>query len=160
MLPHFAGAATPYMDTGSRGAILGLSTATSLPRLYRGCMEGVSYEMYLNYRRMKACGIDFDHLYATGGGARSPMWMQMKADIFLKPVTALQTADAGTVGSAMLTGVAVGLFPSLEAAAEKMVRPIHTYTPDLDQHERYMKHFERYEAVYAAVRPLMEGGAE
>lgn len=160
VLPHFAGAATPYMDTGSRGAILGLSTTTSLPRLYRGCMEGVSYEMYLNYRRMKACGIDFDHLYATGGGARSPMWMQMKADIFLKPVTALQTADAGTVGSAMLTGVAVGLFPSLEAAAEKMVRPIHTYTPDLEQHERYMKHFERYEAVYAAVRPLMEGGAE
>lgn len=159
VLPHFAGAATPYMDTGSRGAILGLSTGTTLPQLYRGCMEGVSYEMYLNYRRLKDCGIDFDRIYATGGGARSPLWMQMKADLFLKPVTALETADAGTVGSAMLTAVAVGLFPSLEAAAEKLVRPLHTYTPNLASHERYMNYFERYSAVYAAVRPLMEGGA-
>ena len=106
VLPHFAGAATPYMDTGSRGAILGLTTATTVPELYRACMEGVAYEMRLNYEALSDSGIRFTGIRATGGGAKSKVWMQMKADILNMPVTALKTVDAGTVGCAMLTGVA------------------------------------------------------
>ena len=109
VLPHFAGAATPYMDTGSRGAILGLSAGTTLPEIYRACMEGVAYEMRLNYDALADSGIHFTKLHATGGGAKSRVWMQMKADILNLPITSLKTSDAGTVGSAMMTGVAVGV---------------------------------------------------
>ena len=109
VLPHFAGAATPYMDTGSKGVIVGLTTDTSVSEIYRACMEGVVYEMLLNMEYLKDSGVHFQMLHATGGGAKSEVWMQMKADILKLPITALNTVDAGTVGSAMLTGIAAGL---------------------------------------------------
>ena len=155
VLPHFAGAATPYMDTGSRGAILGLTAGTTLPEIYRACMEGVAYEMRLNYDALADSGIHLTKLHATGGGAKSKVWMQMKADILNLPITALKTSDAGTVGSAMLTGVAVGTFRDLEEAAAVMVQQRETYDPDPQRHEQYMRVYERYRKVYHAVRPLM-----
>lgn len=155
VLPHFAGAATPYMDTGSRGAILGLTAGTTLPDIYRACMEGVAYEMRLNYDALADSGIRFSKLHATGGGAKSKVWMQMKADILNLPITSLKTSDAGTVGSAMLTGVAVGVFRDLAEAAAIMVRQMETYQPDPRRHEQYMRIYERYRKVYQAVRPLM-----
>ena len=155
VLPHFAGAATPYMDTGSRGAILGLTAGTTLPEIYRACMEGVAYEMRLNYDAIADSGIHFTKLHATGGGAKSMVWMQMKADILNLPILSLKTSDAGTVGSAMLTGVATGVFRDLEQAADVMVHRRETYLPDPRRHEAYMRIYERYRKVYQAVRPLM-----
>ena len=155
VLPHFAGAATPYMDTGSKGAIIGLTAGTGLPEIYRACLEGVAYEMYLNYKALFGSGIRFSKLNATGGGAHSALWMQMKADVLNLPITALKTVDAGTVGSAMLTGIAIGIFRDLADAAGKMVEETVTYSPDNARHEAYMKVFEKYEKVYGAVRPLV-----
>lgn len=155
VLPHFAGAATPYMDTASKGAVLGLTTGTTLEQIYRACMEAVVYEMYLNMQALSGSGVKFKSLRATGGGANSSVWMQMKADVLNMPVTALKTVDAGTTGCAMLTGVAVGLFRNLEAAAEYMVKEMVTYMPRKDMHEAYMKNYERYSRLYAAVRPLV-----
>ena len=94
-------------------------------------------------------------LNATGGGARSAVWMQMKADMLNLPMTALKTADAGTVGSAMLTGIAIGLFRDLQDAADHMVEEIRTYYPRPEMHEKYNRIFSRYEQVYQAVRPLV-----
>ena len=155
VLPHFAGAATPYMDTGSKGVIIGLTTDTDTAEIYRACMEGVAFEMYVNYLAVKKSGVHFERINATGGGARSKIWMQMKADILNIPITALKTVDAGTVGSAMLTGVAAGIFSGLEDAAAHMVEETATYTPDTAMHEKYMRIFERYRRIYEAVRPLV-----
>lgn len=155
VLPHFAGAATPYMDTGSKGAILGLTTDTSVAEIYHACMEGVVYEMYLNMQAMKPSGIKFRKLYATGGGAHSAVWMQMKADVLNMPIVALKTVDAGTVGCAMLTGIATEIFADLADAASHMVEETVAYEPRQEMHEAYMKNYERYSKVYNAVRPLM-----
>lgn len=155
VLPHFAGAATPYMDTGSKGAILGLTVASTAADIYRGCMEGVVYEMYLNYQSLAGSGICFEKLNATGGGAHSSLWMQMKADVLNLPITALKTVDAGTVGCAMLTGVAIGMFRELKEAARLMVEETVTYRPRQEIHEKYMRVYERYRKVYEAIRPLM-----
>ena len=155
VLPHFAGAATPYMDTGSRGVIVGLTTATTVADIYRGCMEGVVYEMVLNMEYLRDSGIHFGRLNATGGGARSEVWMQMKADMLDMEVTGLSTVDAGTVGSAMLTGIAIGCFDNLSEAASKMIHEIRTYYPDKEMHEKYMDIYKRYRELYSAVRGLM-----
>ena len=155
VLPHFAGAATPYMDTGSKGAILGLTTGTTAAEIYCACMEGVAYEMRLNYEALAGSGIHFEKLHATGGGARSKRWMQMKADVLNLPITALKTVDAGTAGSAMLTGIAAGLYRDLPQAAAHLVQEMETYYPRSDMHAKYMKIYERYKALYHAVRPLM-----
>ncbi|MBO4356332.1 MAG: carbohydrate kinase [Clostridia bacterium] len=155
VLPHFEGAATPYMDIGSKGAIIGLMTSTTAADLYRACMEGVVYEMRLNYESLSETGVRFKKLIATGGGAKSKIWMQMKADVLNLPITVLDTVDAGTIGSAMLTGIAVGLFKDLESAAACLVRKKETYYPRAEMHEKYMKIYERYKKVYNAVRPLI-----
>lgn len=155
MLPHFAGAATPYMDTGSKGVLVGMTTATTPADIYRACMEGVCYEMYLNYTNIKEAGARPEKLHATGGGARSAIWMQMKADVLGIPIVALKTVDAGTVGSAMLTGIALGIFKNLDDATEAMVEKTVTYEPRMEYHEKYMEVYKKYEKLYMAVRELM-----
>jgi xylulokinase len=155
LLPHFAGAATPYMDTGSRGALLGMTTATTAADIYRACMEGITYEMYLNYRNVLSSGAKPDKLHATGGGAHSDVWMQMKADVLGLPIVSLKTVDAGTVGSAMLTGIAMGVFADLDDAAAHMVEQTHVYEPRAEYHEKYMEVFTKYEKLYDAVRGFM-----
>ena len=155
VLPHFAGAATPYMDTGSRGVIAGLTAASTAADIYRGCLEGVVYEMCLNVEHLEKSGLQYHRIRATGGGAKSALWMQMKADMLNVPVEALRTPDAGTVGSAMLTGAALGYFGNLQEAAEQMVEVRRTFEPRLEMHEKYRKIYERYRELYEAVRPLM-----
>jgi xylulokinase len=155
VLPHFAGAGTPYMDMGSKGAVVGLTVASTFQDIYLACMEGVVYEMKLNVEKLKEAGISFQMLRATGGGANSQCWMQMKADILEIPVQALDASDAGTVGSAMLTGIALGCFESLEDAAAHMVRSKEVYEPRQEQCERYRKVYQRYRRLYQAIRPLL-----
>lgn len=155
VLPHFAGAATPYMDAGSKGAILGLTAGSTVSDIYRGCMEGVVYEMMINMECLKDSGIRFQMLHATGGGAKSAVWMQMKADILNIPITELKTVDAGTVGSAMLTGIAAGCFADLADAAAHMVEKKKVYYPDSARHHNYMAVYHRFKKLYEAVRPLV-----
>ena len=155
VLPHFAGAATPYMDIGSKGAVIGLQTDTTVSDIYRACMEGVAYEMLLNMERLKDSGIHYKMLHATGGGARSEFWMQMKADILNVPIAALKTVDAGTVGSAMLTGIVAGCFENLEDADAHMVEKRQVYEPRPKMHEKYQEIYKKYRELYGAVRPLV-----
>lgn len=143
------------MDTGSKGAIIGMTTATTVAEIYRGCMEGIAYEMLLNMEYLRDTDVRFKKLQASGGGAASSLWMQMKADVLNIPMTALHTADSGTVGSAMITRAAIGCFGSLQEAAAQMVREKETYYPDPRQHERYMEIYERYRQLYAVLRPLV-----
>jgi xylulokinase len=155
VLPHLAGAATPYMDSGAKGAIVGLTLGTGAREVYLACMEGVAYEMRLNRERLAASGVHFDRLVATGGGARSKRWMQIKADVLGIPFDALEVEDAGTVGCAMMAGVAAGAFRDLREAAAAMVKRTDTYEPDPARHLRYSDVYARYEKLYGAVRPLV-----
>ncbi|MGE4485000.1 MAG: L-fuculokinase [Oscillospiraceae bacterium] len=155
VLPHFAGAATPYMDTGSKGAIIGLTAANTVSDIYLACLEGVAYEMRLNMEKLAGAGIRFGALRATGGGANSKLWMQMKADILNIPIVTLSAVDAGAAGCAMLTGIAVGCFRDLDDAARRMVRERDAFYPRKEQHEQFMKVYERYRRLYDAVRPLV-----
>ncbi len=111
--------------------------------------------MRLNQELLKDCGVSVAPLHATGGGAKSRVWMQMKADVLNVPVTALMTSEAGATGSAMLVGVALGLYPDLEAAAEKMVKVREVFEPRPEAHERYEAVYQRYRKLYQAVRPLV-----
>ena len=101
---------------------------------------------------MKIAGLDISR---HRGGARSAVWTQMKADVLNVPFTTLATANAGTVGSAMLTGIAVGFFQILDEAAAHMVEKTRDYLPDVERHEKYMEVYRSCRKVYDAVRGLM-----
>ena len=157
VMPHFAGAATPYMDNGSKAAFLGVTMETTKADMYKAIMEGVTYEILLNLKRLEKAGINPQRLYATGGGAMSSVWLQMKANILGVPITGLSAPEVGTVGTVMLSGVAVGAFTDMDNAKAVMVKEGKTYYPDKQKHEKYRQIYKCYEKIYEAVRPIIIG---
>jgi len=154
LLPHFAGAGTPNMDADSKGAILGLTVSTTQEDLYLACMEGICYEMRLNIAYLKKAGIAFSGLRCSGGGANSRVWLQMRADIFNMPVTALNSKEAGGTGSAMLAGIACGVFRDLPEAAKAMISERETFMPCKETAEKYRTYYEKYTRIYETIKTL------
>lgn len=154
-LPHFAGAATPYMDEGSKAAFLGVTLETKKEDLYKAILEGVAYETLINLKELEKSKIAPKSLYATGGGANSKVWLQIKADIFGLPITPIDAPEVGALGTIMLAGVSVGAFRDLQEAKSVMVKEKGTIYPDMKKHKEYMEHFKKYEKIYNSVRNLM-----
>ncbi len=154
VLPYFAGAATPYMDIDAKGAILGLSLDTTAEEIYRALMEGVTYEMLLNLERLQEAGVYINELRATGGGATSEVWLQMKADILNCKIITLGNAQSGTLGCIMLAGVACGLYENIQQAQKKLVKLGKEYYPRSEQHEIYMHYYNVYKKIYAATKSI------
>ncbi len=150
VLPHFAGAATPYMDSSARAAILGLTFEHTQGDIYKALMEGTSYEIYHNLVEMEQHGYTLDAVTATGGGANSPVWLQIKADIFGIPVRSLSGTQIGAAGTALLAGRAVGLWDD----STRLISEKTTYYPDPARHETYRKHYATYRHIYPAVKEV------
>jgi xylulokinase len=157
VLPHFEGSYTPWMDPDSTGAILGLRLSTSREQLIRALLEGVTFELLENVVRLEEAGVTVGTIRATGGGARSPLWLQLKADITGRPVTRVATEEAGCLAAACLAGVGVGAFSTVAQALESFVRLGPTYEPRSTVHEAYRPLFDKYRRLYATLRPLDVG---
>lgn len=155
VLPHFAGAANPYMDNGSKAAMIGLTLEHSDDDIYKALMEGVTYEIMYNIEHLEEFGIYPEKLYATGGGASSDVWLQIKADILNRPVTSLLAKEAGACGTCMMTGVAIGIFKDLYDARAVFVKEKKTYLPNAENTSLYRKYYEAYKKLYTAVRPIV-----
>ena len=151
-LPHFVGSGTPHLDPHSRGALLGLTLETTKPQVTRAVLDSVNYELKLNIDRMEEAGIEIAELRAIGGGAKSETWLQMKADVFNKPVVALKTQEAASWGAAMLAGHAIGLFPSVRDAAESLVKATRTWEPDPERSRVYAEKYQRYVGIYEMLK--------
>ena len=152
VLPHFAGAGTPYMDPGAKGVITGLTIEHSLSDLFKAVLEGIDYEMRVNVEALKRAGIQIERLHATGGGAKSGKWLQIKADVLGLPIVSLGDSEAGIIGSILLTGVATGAFQSLAEGAALFVKKLGTYLPDPARHAAYDECFKHYRELYGATR--------
>jgi len=157
VLPHFEGSYTPWMDPGSAGAIVGLRLSTTKAGFVKALLEGITFELMENITRMQAAGVAVGELRATGGGARSPVWLQLKADITGRRVTGVAMEEAGCVAAACLAGVGAGVFRSIEEALARFVRIAEIYEPRPEVHEAYLGLFARYRGFYQAVRPLVAG---
>lgn len=152
IMPHFAGAANPYMDENSKAVIAGLTLGTTKADLYRAVMEGVTYEILLNLDRISEENITVKKLYATGGGASSQEWLQIKADILGREITALDTSETGTVGTVMLSSVALGACKNLYEARNIFVKERKTYYPDMGKNKKYRVIYEKYKKIYSSAK--------
>lgn len=155
VLPHFAGAATPYMDNESKGAIIGLTSETKSIDIYQALMEGVTYEMFINIENLEHSGMKIEKIVATGGGATSSLWLQIKSDILNKPIVSLGAAQSGTLGCVMLAGIACGIYNSIEEAEKIFVKEKQTYYPNAQKHEEYKKIYKKYKKLYSAVKSVL-----
>lgn len=144
VIPHFAGSGTPDMDTLARGAILGLRFEHGAGAVYRALMEGVTYEMAYNLEALAAVGIRVTELRAVGGGAKSALWLRIKAGVTGCPIVPLEVEEAGAAGAAMLAGTAAGVFSTLGEAAEAFVRVGAAVEPDPGDRAVYAGNYARY----------------
>ncbi|NLO34982.1 MAG: hypothetical protein GX112_01355 [Clostridiaceae bacterium] len=156
VLPHFAGAATPYMDAGAQGLMAGLTIDTRPEEMIRGILEGITFEIMINVERLAGAGVAIDELAAVGGMARSETFLQLKADMMGKPVTSLLVSEAGTLGVAILAGTACGAFRSHQEAVAGLVRKKRVYEPDPQQYAKYQARFSTYKKLYPLMQELQQ----
>ncbi len=154
ILPHFTLTGTPYFDTASRGAILGLTLNTTREQIVSAVLSGVTYEMKLNLELLRSAGVEIGRLRAIGGGAKSRIWVQRKADIMGIPVAVLETTEAASLGAAMLAGKAAGIVKDLGEMAREVVRIKSVCEPDAKRHATYEKIFAVYRSLYPALRSI------
>jgi len=154
VLPHFSGSGTPYLDFNSRGVIAGLTLDTDKYQVYKAILEGTSYESRLNIECMEKCGIEVNELRCIGGGAKSRLWLQMKADITGKRVAELEVSEAGCLGAAILAGIGCGAFKTAEEAVDRYIRVKNEYLPDGDMHEIYSEAYSKYVNMYQLSKVL------
>jgi len=121
-LPHLAGERTPHMDPQAQGAWVGLTLRHHRGHLVRAVMEGVVLALRQGFELMLELGVPAKRVVASGGGTQHPLWLQLQADIFKRPIYRTQTKEAAAVGAALLAGVGVGVYPDARAACRQTVR--------------------------------------
>lgn len=154
VVPHFAGSPSPRADIDAYGAIVNLTLGTKRGEIYRACMEGEAFEMKYNIQTLEANDIPITELRTVGGGSRSPQWLQIRADIFGKKVVAMNYEEAGTLGTAILAGVASGCYTSVKEAANTLNQVKTTYYPDEKANSYYAERYEKYKQLYDLLKPV------
>lgn len=150
--PHFTMAGTPYMDAKPVGGIVGLTLGTEKPEFLRAVLEGISYEMKLNLDILTEAGVSVKEFRAIGGGAKSDFWLQLKADMYNRPVVRLQVAEAAAMGMAIAAGVGVGKYSSASKAAAKLVSRQEVFEPDPENAKIYDEKLAQYRELYPSLK--------
>ena len=130
-LPHLTGSGPPDLCPEMKGSLIGLTPAHGQKHIIRALMEGVAMILCRVLEATEGLGLTADRIVCLGGGAKSPVWCQIKADATGREiVTTDGYENAGCLGAAMLAGTAAGMFPSLEEAVDRLVREDRRYLPD------------------------------
>ncbi|MGC4105291.1 MAG: xylulokinase [Thermomicrobiales bacterium] len=156
-LPYLSGERTPHRDPLARGTFFGLTTRHAQAHLTRAVMEGVVFSLRESIAIMQELGIRIDHVRATGGGAKHPLWIALQADIFGLPVYRTQADEGPALGAALLAGVGAGVFADVDAASASVAveEPGRLPTPALAA--RYDALSPLYRDLYTRSADVMHG---
>lgn len=154
-LPYLSGERSPLWDPDACGVFFGLKFSTARENFFRAVLEGVAYALRHNLEVADAAGASAQKLYATGGAANSPLWMQIKADVTGKPIQAACADTAAALGAAMLAGVGAGCYPDLETAAGLCVRPGRLCVPRPEAQAVYEEYYPIYRQLYRDLKETM-----
>jgi len=156
ILPHFTSTGTPHMDPDPLSAVVGLTLATTKAEVTKAVLEGPTYEMKLNLELLNKAGVRVKRLRAVGGGAKSDVWLQIKADIMGVPIVRMEVTEAACLGVAMKAGVAAGVYSSEAQAVEATCRHGAEFAPEPKRQARYEELLRGYEKLYDALKPVNE----
>jgi xylulokinase len=152
-LPYLSGERTPHRDPLARGAFVGLTQRHSLGHLARAVMEGVGFSLRDGQTIMAELGLPISELRAIGGGARSPLWRQIQADILGTPLVTMRAEEGPAFGAALLAGVGAGLYPDLRSAVESAVATGETIEPRPAAQQVYAELYALYRQLYGLLKP-------
>jgi xylulokinase len=154
-LPHFTPPLWPRTITDTAGMILGLKTSTTRGEILKSIMESATYYFADSLDALKAMGVRNDCFIATGGGAKSDAWLQIKADIFGVPFMRPAFSEGSLMGAAMLAGLATGVWGSAREATNLFVRTERVFEPDAARHAIYRERRTLFRQIYPANRAIL-----
>ena len=153
-LPYLMGERTPHLDATARATWVGLTAKHTRADLIRSVIEGVSFSQKDGLDIIEGMGVPVSAVRVSGGGARSPFWRQLLADILNKPVVTLDTQEGSAYGAALLGMVGTRAFRSVEEACHATIREVGRTEPRPEQAARYGEAHKTYQAIYPALKPI------
>jgi xylulokinase len=153
-LPYLQGERTPHADPDARGAFVGLTLRHDRGAHVRAVLEGVAYGLRDSLELLRGLGVEAHVGRASGGGARSDLWLRIAASVLDLPLERPVVEEGSAYGAALLAGVAVGSFGDVHEAVEACVRTRGRIEPEPSWREAYEAGYARFRALYPALRPL------
>ena len=153
-LPYLMGERSPHNDPNARGTFIGMTMDTTREEMTQAVLEGVVFGLRDSFEVAKKLGIQIERTKICGGGAKSPLWRQMVADILNVKVDIPKSEEGPSMGGAMLAAVACGEYASVEEAAEKIVEIVDTVEPIPENAARYEKQYQKFRRIYPTVKEL------
>ena len=151
-LPYLSGERTPHADPLARGAWIGLTASQGRGHLVRAIVEGVTYSLRESLELFRKLSVPVDQIRATGGGARSPFWRQVQADVFGQPVSTINVDQGPAFGVALLAAVGAGAFKDIVEACDATIKLTDTVGPRRDRQAFYDAAFPVYQGFYGTLK--------
>ena len=153
-LPYLMGERSPHNDPAARGCFVGLTMDSSREDMTQAVLEGVAFALRDSFEVAKALGVKIERTKICGGGAKSPLWKKMIANILNVKVDVLESEEGPSMGGAMLAAVACGQYGSVEEICEKLVKVVDTVEPDADLAALYEDRYLKFKQIYPALKPV------
>jgi len=151
-LPYLSGERTPHADPDARGCFVGLTLAHGRGHLIRAILEGVTYALRDSLNIIEGLGVPVDQIRASGGGSRSPLWRQIQADMFGRPVVTINTEEGPAYGVALLAAVGAGAFKNVQEACAATIRVVKETSAQTAAKAHYDRAFPIYQQLYRSLR--------
>lgn len=160
-LPYLTGERTPHPDPFARGAFVGLTVRHTPDHLTRAVLEGVGFGLRDSFTLIEGSGLKTaQQVRISGGGAKSPLWRQILADIMGAELVTVNTAEGAAYGTALLAGVGTGIWSSAETACNEVIKITGSTQPDEAASEVYDTYYRLYRELYPALKPANDALAE
>ncbi|MBE6035240.1 MAG: xylulokinase [Clostridiales bacterium] len=150
-LPYLMGERSPHPDPDCRGTFFGLSAIHERKHLIRAVLEGVAYSQLECVDVFREMGVSIKDMMICGGGARSPLWRQMFADMYQCPVSTIKAEQGGALGAAILAGVGAGIYKDLEETCRKLILKKSVQEPIEANSAEYQKYYKLYKELYVTL---------
>jgi xylulokinase len=155
-LPYLMGERTPHLDPNARAALLGLTASHTRGHIIRAVMEGVAYSLKDSFTIFNEMKIPVTSIRLGGGGARSPLWRQIQADVYAHEVEIVAAEEGAAYGAAILAGVGAGAWLSVDEACDKVVRVASRVAVDRGSSNTMQRAYRTYREIYPALRQIFE----
>jgi len=146
------GERSPIWHTQAKGVFFGLSLSTTKGDMVRAILEGTSYALRHNLEVAGNAGIHVSEIRSVGGGTKSALWNQIKADVLGIPVLIPEASIGAPFGDAVIVGAGLGIYEDVDDALKKMVTIKESFQPDMENHKLYQELYAIYRSIYLNLR--------
>ena len=153
-LPYLMGERSPHNDPKARAVFMGMSMDTTREEMTQAVLEGVAFGLRDSLEVAKSLGIHMERTKICGGGAKSPLWKKIIANVMNLKVDVIESEEGPALGGAMLAAVGCGEYKSVEEAASAIVKVVDTVEPESDLVEKYEERYQKFKKIYPAMKAL------